>query len=307
VQLAALDNLAVAADLRGRWDEMAGWAERMLALAHAIGAMSHLGRAVHLAAAAAEGSGDLVNAIQRHERALTIFRTVAYRRMEALTLQRLGASYLAQGDGHAALQWLVQAQAIYPSLDLPVEASETAAYAALCQARLGQPAVARHRGARSQRATLGDAVVEMATAPLRAKLAGLQRPAGLQHRQVTVLFADMVGSTAMAQGLDAEDTLAVLGAALKRMADIVQAHQGRVLRFTGDGVKAVFGMDAAREDDAERAVRAGLAILQAGRASRAGAAAARHSRPSPCASACTPAAWRWARAWRPTTPPWARP
>jgi tetratricopeptide (TPR) repeat protein len=142
VQLAALDNLAVAADLLGRWDEMAGWAERMHTLAHAIGAMSHLGRAVHLAAAAAEGSGDLVNAIQRHERALTIFRTVAYRRMEALTLQRLGASYLAQGDGHAALQWLVQAQAIYPSLDLPVEASETAAYAALCQARLGQPAVA---------------------------------------------------------------------------------------------------------------------------------------------------------------------
>jgi class 3 adenylate cyclase len=88
-------------------------------------------------------------------------------------------------------------------------------------------------------------------------------PPALQQRQVTVLFADMVGSTAMAQGLDAEDTLAVLGAALKRMADIVQAHQGRVLRFTGDGVKAVFGMDAAREDDAERAVRAGLAILQA--------------------------------------------
>jgi predicted ATPase/class 3 adenylate cyclase len=117
----------------------------------------------------------------------------------------------------------------------------------------------------AQRATLGDAVVEMATAPLRAKLAGLQRPAGLQQRQVTVLFADMVGSTAMAQGLDAEDTLAVLGAALKRMADIVQAHQGRVLRFTGDGVKAVFGMDAAREDDAERAVHAGLAILEAAR------------------------------------------
>ena len=118
----------------------------------------------------------------------------------------------------------------------------------------------------AQRATLGDAVVEMATAPLRAKLAGLQRPAGLQQRQVTVLFADTVGSTALAQGLDAEDTLAVLGAALKRMAEVVSAHQGRVLRFTGDGVKAVFGMDAALEDDAERAVRAGLAILEAGRA-----------------------------------------
>lgn len=48
--------------------------------------------------------------------------------------------------------------------------------------------------------------------------------------------------------------------------DIVQAHQGRVLRFTGDGVKAAFGMDESREDDAKRAVRAGLAILAAGRA-----------------------------------------
>jgi class 3 adenylate cyclase/tetratricopeptide (TPR) repeat protein len=116
----------------------------------------------------------------------------------------------------------------------------------------------------AQRASLGDVVVDLATAPLYARLAGLQRPAGLQQRQVTVLFADTVGSTAMALGLDAEDTLDVLGSALKRMAEIVQAHQGRVLRFTGDGVKAVFGMDAAREDDAERAVRAGLAILEAG-------------------------------------------
>jgi class 3 adenylate cyclase/tetratricopeptide (TPR) repeat protein len=116
-----------------------------------------------------------------------------------------------------------------------------------------------------QRATLGDAVLELAVAPLRARLAALQRPVGLQRRQVTVLFADVVGSTAMAQGIDAEDTLAILSGALRRMADIVEAHKGRVLRFTGDGVKAAFGMDETREDDAERAVRAGLAIRQAGR------------------------------------------
>ena len=122
---------------------------------------------------------------------------------------------------------------------------------------------------KGQRATLGDAVVELATAPLRAKLAGLLRPARLQHRQVTVLFADVVGSTAIAQGLDAEDAMAVLGEAMRHMADVVQAHQGRVLKFTGDGVKAAFGMDEAREDDAERAVRAGLAILVAGRAQAA--------------------------------------
>ena len=116
----------------------------------------------------------------------------------------------------------------------------------------------------AQRATLGDAVVDLACAPLRERLAALLRPAGLQHRQVTVLFADVVGSTAMAQGLEAEDTLDVLGTAMHRMGDIVQAHGGRVLKFTGDGVKAAFGMDQAREDDAERAVRAGLAMLAAG-------------------------------------------
>ncbi len=117
----------------------------------------------------------------------------------------------------------------------------------------------------SQRSTLGDAVVELAVAPLRARLAGLQRSAGLRHRQVTVLFADVVGSTAMADGLEAEDTHDVLGRAMRRMADIVQVHGGRVLRFTGDGIKAAFGMDEAREDDAARAVRAGLAVLAAGR------------------------------------------
>ena len=116
-----------------------------------------------------------------------------------------------------------------------------------------------------QRATLGDAVLDLALAPLRERLAGLLRPTGLQRRQVTVVFADVVGSTAMAQALDAEETLDVLSDALLRMAALVQAHQGRVLKFTGDGVKAAFGMDEAREDDAERAVRAGLAILEAGR------------------------------------------
>ena len=115
-----------------------------------------------------------------------------------------------------------------------------------------------------QRATLGDTVLELALAPLQARLATLLRPAGLQRRQVTVLFADVVGSTALAGRLDAEDTLDLLNGALRRMAALVQAHRGRVLRFTGDGLKAAFGMDEVREDDPERAVLAGLAILQAG-------------------------------------------
>ncbi len=54
-------------------------------------------------------------------------------------------------------------------------------------------------------------------APLRARLAGLLRPAGLQLRQVSVLFVDVVGSTALVQGLTAKDALDLLGGALQRM------------------------------------------------------------------------------------------
>ncbi len=56
----------------------------------------------------------------------------------------------------------------------------------------------------------------------------------------------------MADGLAAEDTHDVLGRAMRRMADVVQAHYGRLLRFTGNGIKAAFGMGEAREDDAVR-------------------------------------------------------
>jgi class 3 adenylate cyclase len=90
---------------------------------------------------------------------------------------------------------------------------------------------------------------------------------------VTVLFADVVGSTAMANGMDAEDTLGLLSAALRRMAALIEAHQGRVLRFTGDGVKAAFGMDESARGRC-RTCRACRPGHPAGRA-RAGRAARR--------------------------------
>ena len=117
----------------------------------------------------------------------------------------------------------------------------------------------------AQRTTLGDPVVELAVAPLRERLLRLQRTPGLHRRQVTVLFAQVVESNDLADGQHDKDTLGFLSASLRRMADIVHAHQGRVLRFAGDGLKAAFGADDAREDDAERAVRTGLCILEAGR------------------------------------------
>jgi len=124
----------------------------------------------------------------------------------------------------------------------------------------------------AQRAVLGDAVVEASLAGLRARLAELTQTAETAAepaqalRQASILFLDVVGSTALAQGLDPEEILAVMDGALSRGARIVAAHQGKVLQYAGDSLLAVFGADEAREDDAERAVRCGLALLGLGRA-----------------------------------------
>ena len=115
----------------------------------------------------------------------------------------------------------------------------------------------------AQRALLGNTVVDAALGPMREQLAALQSavPAGAHAvRLVTVLFTDIVGSTRIAERVDAEDMLELSSHALTRLASVVEAHHGRVLRYTGDGLKAVFGADAVREDDAERAVQCALAL-----------------------------------------------
>jgi predicted ATPase/class 3 adenylate cyclase len=84
-----------------------------------------------------------------------------------------------------------------------------------------------------------------------------------ERKVVTVLFCDLVGSTARADGADPEDVHAGLAAYHGLVRDVLQAHQGTVEKFIGDAVMAVFGAPVAHDDDAERAVRAGLAILAA--------------------------------------------
>jgi class 3 adenylate cyclase/tetratricopeptide (TPR) repeat protein len=121
-----------------------------------------------------------------------------------------------------------------------------------------------------QRAMLGDAVVDAAIAGLRARLAELRSPARTAEsaqslRQVTVLFLDVVGSTALGQRLDPEEIGSVMDSALSRGTAIVDAHGGKVLQYAGDNLLAAFGADAAAEDDAERAVRCGLALLGLGK------------------------------------------
>jgi len=122
----------------------------------------------------------------------------------------------------------------------------------------------------AQRATLGDAIVDLAVAPLLARLAAvaptLAEASDQTLRQVTILCLDVVGSTALSQHLDPEEIHALMDGTLERCTEIVTAQRGKVLQYAGDSLLAVFGADLAQEDDAERAVRAGLGLVEQGRA-----------------------------------------
>ena len=82
-----------------------------------------------------------------------------------------------------------------------------------------------------------------------------------ERRQVTVMFADPVGSTALSTGMDPEDLREIISAYQKCVAETVHHFGGFVARYVGDGVLVYFGYPHAHEDDAERAVRAGLELI----------------------------------------------
>jgi class 3 adenylate cyclase/tetratricopeptide (TPR) repeat protein len=84
-----------------------------------------------------------------------------------------------------------------------------------------------------------------------------------ERRQVTVMFSDLVGSTALAVRMDPEDLREIISAYQKCVAETVQRYDGFVARYMGDGVLVHFGYPRAHEDDAERAVRAGLELVMA--------------------------------------------
>ena len=84
-----------------------------------------------------------------------------------------------------------------------------------------------------------------------------------ERRQVTVMFCDLVGSTALSARMDPEDLREVMSAYQKCVAETVQRFGGFVAKYMGDGVLVYFGYPRAHEDDAERAVRAGLALVSA--------------------------------------------
>src|SRR6187549_441887 len=83
-----------------------------------------------------------------------------------------------------------------------------------------------------------------------------------ERRQLTVLFCDMVGSTELSVRLDPEDLGDLLNSYQRVCRDAIVRHGGHVSQYLGDGVLAYFGYPVAHGDDAERAIRASLSILE---------------------------------------------
>ena len=84
-----------------------------------------------------------------------------------------------------------------------------------------------------------------------------------ERRPLTVMFCDLVGSTALSSRLDPEDLREVIRTYQSCVANTIQQFDGFIARYVGDGVLTYFGWPEARETDAERAVRAGLAVAAA--------------------------------------------
>src|SRR3989304_4148843 len=83
-----------------------------------------------------------------------------------------------------------------------------------------------------------------------------------ERRQLTVMFCDLVGSTALSEQLDLEELRDVVRSYQEACAEVIDGHDGYIAQYLGDGLLVYFGYPLAHEDDAQRAVRAGLGILE---------------------------------------------
>jgi class 3 adenylate cyclase/tetratricopeptide (TPR) repeat protein len=117
------------------------------------------------------------------------------------------------------------------------------------------------------RRRLLDAIAALGAAVPDAAVTGAPRdaraPADAERRQLTVMFCDLVGSTALAARLDPEDLREVIAAYHRTVGEVIARFDGFVANYMGDGVLVYFGYPRAHEDDAERAVRAGLESIDA--------------------------------------------
>ena len=121
-------------------------------------------------------------------------------------------------------------------------------------------AVGHRRKLLSAIAALGAA----APAPVvTATPASAPPPAQAERRQLTVMFCDLVGSTALSTGMDPEDLRDVIASFQSRCSAAIRRYDGFVAKYMGDGILVYFGYPRAHEDEAERSVRTGLDIVDA--------------------------------------------
>src|SRR6516162_1356650 len=124
---------------------------------------------------------------------------------------------------------------------------------------IGVASVGHRRRLLASIASLGDEMPAALTTISRDATAH----ADAERRQLTVMFCDLVGSTALSSRLDPEDLSGVIAAYNKTASEVIRAHDGFVAEYMGDGVLAYFGYPCAHEDDAESAVQAGLELVDA--------------------------------------------
>ncbi|MBD0329968.1 MAG: AAA family ATPase [Thermoleophilia bacterium] len=103
-------------------------------------------------------------------------------------------------------------------------------------------------------------IASAAPAPLREKLQAA--PISGERKPVTALFADVVGSTALAESMDPEEWIGVVTQAFEVLAEAAYRYEGTVAQLLGDGLLAFFGAPLAHEDDPERAIRAGVEMVR---------------------------------------------
>jgi class 3 adenylate cyclase/predicted ATPase len=125
---------------------------------------------------------------------------------------------------------------------------------------IGVAAVGHRRKLMDAIAALGTSAT---TAAVTAAVSGASAPTDAERRQLTVMFCDLVGSTPLSTRFDPEDLREIVGAYHRGVTDTVARFGGFVAKYMGDGVLIYLGYPEAHEDDAERAVRAGLAVIDA--------------------------------------------
>ena len=101
-----------------------------------------------------------------------------------------------------------------------------------------------------------------ATPAASSEPAAARQPAAAEHRHLTVMFCDLVGSTDLSQRLGAEDLRNVVRAYQESASSVIERYAGHIAQYLGDGLLVYFGYPQAHEEDAERAIRAGRDVLR---------------------------------------------